>query len=202
MYHDCDDARAALENFAKHTGLTLELEPETRPLTYSKDPIRFRWRLGAVGVSDKLTLSGSYSAGIGLAERWAKDWADSDESNRPKGLTIRFPRKDISRACAPRWGSQRLSIYEAELLAVIHAAYRPELVDVISVVLMDAASVDGMSDWIEWAEDLGMLSEPGQDAAGLRKARQAFHTCQDHARGLRILLGGQYDAAIEAAQSM
>lgn len=173
---DCHDAEDALALLIRRAGITMTLRPHDRdPRKYSRAPIQFDATLAHEGRE----FSTPYSAGIGIAERAA-------------GL-------------APRaLGGKGLTIFEAEERAAAHAAYRPSLVDVVGSLLLDAASVEGCRDWLEWAEETG---QENFNAVELRSMRTAFDACHDGRNWLtRVFLGeahtdfGWYERAAELEQ--
>jgi len=53
----------------------------------------------------------------------------------------------------------------------IREAYLPAVLDVVSAVLSDIASVDGCPDWPEWATEMGVEFRTADD---IRKSQQAY----------------------------
>ena len=130
-----------------------------------------------------------YGAGVGLADDWAR--AHARDVAKPPGTTL----KDVRRACTFRPGRASLCGDDSRLRERVRAQYRPTAYDVVAALLSDQACVEGYTDWMDWAEDLGQLGS----AKETRQSRQNWDLIQGRTAQLRRLLGNDYAAALEAS---
>lgn len=68
--------------------------------------------------------------------------------------------------------------------------------DLLRCLLLDAASVEDCADWVDWADDWGLFSEP-IDREKIRKAQQDYESCQEARYFLvcALTLPGYHEAA-------
>ena len=114
-----------------------------------------------------VTIAGDYGDGDMMEYRVSLQawnaWVDVPYSVGP-GVAF------IGDSPATRWPWDK-SASAVTIRKRIREAYRPAVLDVVSAVLSDVATVDGCADWPEWATEMGAEFRTADD---IRKSQQAY----------------------------
>lgn len=138
------------------------------------------------------TWSGFYSVGSAIPVSWAKTLPEGD---RPRiagdnGIRRRLSLKELqSIPLEPK----RDTNYTREAREACAGAYRPELLDVISSLLMDASLAD--LSFREWVDELGGDLHPAD-------ALETYHECVRSREFITKALGPNFDRAQELAADL
>lgn len=116
---------------------------------------------------------GEYSAGCSIPINWALENRAALRA-AAKGKTIEpFAPSDLQHA--KQWVSSRkgLTLYDAEMMNALRKVWIPELVDVFSAMLMDAASLESGITFREWCNENDAGSTNPADALDTLNACKA-----------------------------
>lgn len=158
-------------------------------------PQKFDWHVKRKG-SEK-ALSGTYKAGSACAladflalhkedTAAALEWVRRGENKFPHMTGGRLA--DFV-AAAETNGNKR---HDLAPRVTLRKGYLPTIVDVLGCVLTDCASIEGCSDFAEWAENIGLeLSS----AASIREAQKSYLEIVEQEAYLRPALGSEWHTA-------
>jgi hypothetical protein len=175
-----DTLRGKILDLCNKAGLTLAIEPtlETRNRSESDEmkgtPLSFSFRLQSPKASgpDLHLFTGTYSAGVGIADRWALD----QRKDIPTGLGgTDYVRRVLQN---PR---EHRTVDGARILRQCRARYRPTIVDVVAALVCDASFAQEYDSWEDMAEGSGAELKTAED---LRKAQRDYMACKDACRFL------------------
>lgn len=92
------------------------------------------------------------------------------------------------------------SLHDQPIRYAIRQAYRPEPIDVMASLLLEAAGAEHYTDWLDWAEEFGGLADA--TPTSLRELQSGFALIKQRIPQLRRLFGTDYDKACELAGQM
>ena len=198
MPADYKEAKRELSDLLERIGVFALSDHTHDSDTTEEGPCRFRWTLHKGDAS----FSGTYQAGSAVPLHAYLDGPDSESfahwkrsrwwADMPFGVRS----DDIKAACK----AYRPSLHDAPIRAAVRRRYRPATVDIVASLLVEAISVEGRRDWMEWANEFGDLD--GATPAKLRQLRNDFDAIHDNAANLRRFLGAEWDRATELALSL
>jgi len=183
MTTDYDAIRGKILDLIGKAGLSFSVSPTLETVNRSESdemkgvPLTFAFSLWIKeGTPGREGFSGTYSAGVGIADREALD-------NGAAG----FARDVLRDATGFRVHGIHKTVDGVATLRKLRSRYRPGIVDVVSALACDADSVANVDSWEDWAEEYGFLS--GTDSADplaekLRKVQRDYMACKDAARFL------------------
>lgn len=174
-----DEATSALAELCKPIEYIVGHAPDS---DYSeKGPQRFTFTLR----TGDLLIRGDYQAGSRVAlTAFCRDPFKLGSGEVPLGT--------VAAKAAASHG--RLSVDDAACRQSIRRRYLPSKVDILASLLLEASSIEGYTDWLGWATDLGY-----EGAAKLREARTAYATIAERTPILRRMLGNSYEESVRLA---
>lgn len=204
MSTDYKAAKRELSDLLERLGI-FALSEHTPDSAFSeKGPCRFRWTLHR----GEASFSGTYQTGSAVPLHAYLEGPESESFTHRKdrwtwqraswwdGMPFCSDAAAIKAACK----AYRPSVDDVSIRSAVRRRYRPATVDIVGSLLVEANSVEGHRDWMEWADEFGSLD--GATPAKLRQLRNDFDTIHDNGANLRRFLGAEWDRAMELALSL
>lgn len=201
MSTDYKEAKRELSDTLERLGIFATSDHTPASDTTERGPCRFRWTLH----KGEASFSGTYQTGSAVPLHAYRESPDGESfTHRIEGGTWQRSRwwsgmpfgasvADIKAACK----EYHVSVDGATIRSTVRRRYRPATVDIVASLLVEASSVEGHRDWMDWADEFGALD--GATPAKLRELRNDFDTIHDNGANLRRFLGAEWGRAMELA---
>ena len=154
MLKDYEQAAEQLAAIVAASGVTMEAAPTTRAdWTGDEQAGHYRCTLTSKRASHVVT----YSVGSGILADWASEYVTRESNSAGACGPMSWDRAEFK---SPRYRSGRLTVYQAEKLALVRQAYRPSVVDVVASLLLDTSDWEADMSFREWTRtDLASCME-------------------------------------------
>jgi hypothetical protein len=183
---DCSELGVEFEARTEAMKLVFGVTQDSTNQLGEDDQQRFQFTLGSINAQPRHNFRGEWSCGSAVALNAFND----GKFKMPTTQRLGTGRHGSYKASAKKqfvFGGG-LTLDEAADRKEIRIRYKPGVAEIVSSLIMDDRSIDGYSDFLDWAEDFGV-----EGAMALREARTNFALIQERAPKLRTILGSDFE---------